>query len=83
MLSSSAGDKQQRRGRGFYLLANTEGDDECGRYETDASQPLIKRRFDDTTRELAYQSHLRQPLPIVFLWNSGLEGGDWVGEEAC
>lgn len=26
---------------------------------------------------MAYHSHLRQPLPVVFLWNSRLEGRDW------
>lgn len=51
LVISSAGDKRRRRGRGVYLLANTEGDDECGRYQADASQPLIKRRFDDATRD--------------------------------
>lgn len=51
LVISSAGDKRRRRGRGVYLLVNTEGDDECGRYQADASQPLIKRRFDDATRD--------------------------------
>lgn len=50
LVISSAGDKRRRRGRGVYLLANTGGDDECGRYQADASQPLIKRRFDDAAQ---------------------------------